>query len=103
MAYIRSRRATAGGGGGTSLTSIYETFEITTPYTSGDLIGPLAHSPHNGQDGMIVWFQQNMSNPFDDWGFSGTTDFYFNFNFDPATDYPPTGTVTIVVWYQYVA
>lgn len=90
------------GGGGGSGTPLYTSVSIDTPYTAGATIIniPPATVLTGDFNSIVVWFQKNMAQPNVDWSYSSITgDLWLLFSFDPATDYPPAGAVTVYIWY----
>lgn len=102
MAFIKTQRRSRSGGGGGG-TPVYDSVVIDTPYTAGTAIFtiPSATLLTGNFNSIILWFQKNFAQPAGaDWSYNaGTGEISLNFSFDPATDYPETGEVTIDIWY----
>ena len=103
MAHIRTYRPSTCSGSGGGGTPIYDQIVIDAPYVAGTAITtiPVASLLTGDFNSIIVWFQKNFAQPDGaDWTYNaGTGELSLNFSFDPATDYPETGEVTIDIWY----
>lgn len=101
MAYIKTFRRQSGGNGGGGIPT-YTDVVIESPYTAGTTIIniPPATVLTGNLDSIVVWFQKNFAQPNVDWSYSSIDgDLRLLFSFDPAIDYPPSGTVTVDIWY----
>lgn len=97
MAFVKSFRRNTGGGGGQTLAWALDSFEQTTPFTSGLALN-LSQTPID-QDAILVWSQGLILNP-DDWNYAAGV-VTILFSGDPAVDYPETGVWTFLVQYPY--
>lgn len=99
MAYLRTRRVSAGGGGGQTLAWAMDAFAETDPFGSPgpDLTLNLSHTPVD-PDAITVWSQGQPLHP-DDWDYAAGV-ITILFSADPAMD-TDTGTWNFLVQYPY--
>ncbi len=99
MAYVRTRRASTGGGGGQTLAWALDPFAETDPFgpPGANLTLNLSETPVDA-DAITVWSQGQPLHP-DDWDYAAGV-VTILFGADPATD-TDTGTWNFLVQYPY--
>jgi hypothetical protein len=99
MAFLRTRRAGAGGGGGQTLAWAMDETVFNAPFSSGVTIN-LSQTPVDG-DALIVYSQNNPLDTVDYNYLTGPPRVVLLFGGDPAVDYPETGEWRIRFQFPY--